>query len=123
MHAKQGRIGYHGTRARIVKLWQANGYLGPPSGGLKFTFNPKHALLRTTAGADQFYMAHLYQLLGDEEDPGPPVVIEIDLDRVSEQSAFEADHCGGFILDRVGFDVLTKESAERIASIVNADLG
>jgi hypothetical protein len=104
-----------------VKLWRSNGYLGPPSGGLRFTFNPEHALLRTTAGADQFYMANLHQILGEEEDPGPPVVIEIDLDRVSEQSVFEADDCGGFIVDRVGFDVLTKTSAESIAFFMDAD--
>ncbi len=116
-----GRIGYHGTRARIVKLWWSNGYLGPPSGGLKFTFNPEHALLRTTAGADQFYMAHVHRVLGDKEDPGLPIVIKIDLDRVSAQSAFEADDCGGLIVDRVGFDVLTKTSAEEIASFMDAD--
>jgi hypothetical protein len=118
-----GRIGFHGTRARIVKLWRSNGYLGPPSGGLRFTFSLEHALLRTTAGADQFYMANLYQVLGDEEDPGPPVVIEIDLDRVSEQSVFEADRHGGFIVDRVGFDVLTKTSAESIALLMDSDMG
>jgi hypothetical protein len=115
------RIGYHGTRARIVKLWKSNGYLGPPTGGLRFTFNPEHAMLRTTAGADQFYMAHLHQILGDEESPGPPIVIEIDLDRVSEQSAFETNESGGVIIGRVGFDVLTRKSAEEIASVLDAD--
>ena len=96
--------------------------MGPPSGGLKFTFNPEHALLRTTAGADQFYLAHLCQILGDEEDPGLPVVIELELDRVSDQSEFEAGPFGGFILQRVGFDVLTKKSLREIAAVMDTDM-